>query len=71
MLKLIIFLNNDTEYVLNLEEDWEYSIRYGYDKNLDVLVWLVSDKETLVSNLDLTNDLNTIRSFSVEDIVNI
>ena len=71
MLKLIISLNNDTEYVLNLGEDWEYSIRYGYDKNLDVLVWLVSDKETLVSNMPLTNDLNTIRSFSVEDILNI
>ena len=71
MLKLIISLNNDTEYVLNLEEDWEYSIRYGYDKNLDVLVWLVSNKETLVSSLDLTNDLNTIRSFSIEDIKNI
>ena len=71
MLKLIISLNNDTEYVLNLEEDWEYSIRYGYDKDLDVLVWLASDKETLVSNMSLTNDLNTIRSFSVEDIQNI
>ena len=71
MLKLIIFLNNDTEYVLNLEEDWEYSIRYGYDKDLDVLVWLASEQETLVSNMSLTNDLNTIRSFSVEDIQNI
>lgn len=71
MLKLIISLNNDTEYVLNLEEDWEYSIRYGYDKDLDVLVWLASEQETLVSNMSLTNDLNTIRSFSVEDIQNI
>lgn len=71
MLKLVISLNNDTEYILNLKEDWEYSIRYGYNKNLDVLLWLASDEETLVSDLNLTNDLNTIRSFSVDTIVNI
>lgn len=71
MLKLNILLSNETEYILNLQEDWGYSIRYGYDKALDVLVWLASEQETLVSNMSLTNDLNTIRSFSVEDIQNI